>query len=363
MLCNSEKMPITTEWTHPDAQLEQIRGAEPAMTANTTKLIPDPSPQDQQQNTPHHHHHHPHQQPALKCPRCDSSNTKFCYYNNYSLSQPRHFCKACKRYWTRGGTLRNVPVGGGCRKNKRLKRPSSSSSGASASAAEHAVAAAGSSSLPTNINPSDAASSVYGVLPTNTSDLIPFPALRSRVSSSSSSGFDNMSLIPQLGSLNCWMPAGEYPQFNPNQIHDDDSSSLLPDFSLLGSSAFALQTQKLGNIMGGSNIITNLKESSNNNTCRPSSTNDFQVFFPNMGGLLHPNGGGGGGGGILKGVKMEEESKNNSMGTWQIPNYEIKSMENNIMGSDSSVYWTSSTTNTAWPDHATNYGSSITPLI
>ncbi|XP_042477924.1 dof zinc finger protein DOF1.4 isoform X2 [Macadamia integrifolia] len=62
---------------------------------------------------------------ALKCPRCDSSNTKFCYYNNYSLSQPRHFCKACKRYWTRGGTLRNVPVGGGYRKNKRVKRSSS----------------------------------------------------------------------------------------------------------------------------------------------------------------------------------------------------------------------------------------------
>lgn len=62
----------------------------------------------------------------LRCPRCYSSNTKFCYYNNYSLSQPRHFCKACKRYWTRGGTLRNVPVGGGCRKNKRAKKPASS---------------------------------------------------------------------------------------------------------------------------------------------------------------------------------------------------------------------------------------------
>ncbi|KAL8103709.1 dof zinc finger protein DOF1.4-like [Apium graveolens] len=64
------------------------------------------------------------QQQPLKCPRCDSSNTKFCYYNNYSLSQPRHFCKACKRYWTRGGTLRKVPVGGGCRKNKRVKKAS-----------------------------------------------------------------------------------------------------------------------------------------------------------------------------------------------------------------------------------------------
>ncbi|KAE9595199.1 hypothetical protein Lal_00009320 [Lupinus albus] len=56
-----------------------------------------------------------------KCPRCDSTNTKFCYYNNYSLSQPRHFCKTCRRYWTRGGALRNVPVGGGFRRNKRSK--------------------------------------------------------------------------------------------------------------------------------------------------------------------------------------------------------------------------------------------------
>ncbi|XP_039065204.1 dof zinc finger protein DOF1.4-like [Hibiscus syriacus] len=53
----------------------------------------------------------------LKCPRCDSANTKFCYYNK---SQPRHFCKACKRHWTQGGALRSVPAGGG-RKNKLLK--------------------------------------------------------------------------------------------------------------------------------------------------------------------------------------------------------------------------------------------------
>ncbi|KAI3830067.1 hypothetical protein L1987_04200 [Smallanthus sonchifolius] len=69
-------------------------------------------------------------EPGLNCPRCDSTNTKFCYFNNYSLTQPRHFCKTCRRYWTRGGALRNVPVGGGCRKNKRsnksrsLKSPS-----------------------------------------------------------------------------------------------------------------------------------------------------------------------------------------------------------------------------------------------
>ncbi|KAI4307164.1 hypothetical protein L6164_030381 [Bauhinia variegata] len=58
---------------------------------------------------------------APSCPRCASSNTKFCYYNNYSLSQPRYFCKGCRRYWTKGGSLRNVPVGGGTRKNRRGK--------------------------------------------------------------------------------------------------------------------------------------------------------------------------------------------------------------------------------------------------
>ncbi|KAI5657614.1 hypothetical protein M9H77_26407 [Catharanthus roseus] len=60
----------------------------------------------------------PQKEAALNCPRCNSTNTKFCYYNNYSLSQPRYFC----------GTLRNVPVGGGSRKNKHTTSRSSSSS-------------------------------------------------------------------------------------------------------------------------------------------------------------------------------------------------------------------------------------------
>ncbi|XP_024370809.1 uncharacterized protein [Physcomitrium patens] len=65
------------------------------------------------------------QKPTLKkpdklapCPRCDSLDTKFCYYNNYNVNQPRHFCKNCQRYWTAGGILRNVPVGAGRRKIK-----------------------------------------------------------------------------------------------------------------------------------------------------------------------------------------------------------------------------------------------------
>ncbi|XP_010924920.1 dof zinc finger protein DOF3.1 [Elaeis guineensis] len=68
----------------------------------------------------------------LKCPRCDSTNTKFCYYNNYNLSQPRHFCKDCRRYWTKGGALRNIPVGGGTRKNSK-RSAASATGGATAS--------------------------------------------------------------------------------------------------------------------------------------------------------------------------------------------------------------------------------------
>lgn len=54
----------------------------------------------------------------LPCPRCNSADTKFCYYNNYNVNQPRHFCRNCQRYWTSGGSMRTVPVGSGRRKNK-----------------------------------------------------------------------------------------------------------------------------------------------------------------------------------------------------------------------------------------------------
>ncbi|KAK6124196.1 hypothetical protein DH2020_042032 [Rehmannia glutinosa] len=54
----------------------------------------------------------------IPCPRCKSMETKFCYFNNYNVNQPRHFCKGCHRYWTAGGALRNVPVGAGRRKMK-----------------------------------------------------------------------------------------------------------------------------------------------------------------------------------------------------------------------------------------------------
>jgi len=60
-------------------------------------------------NVPEHHAH-------LACARCGSEETRFCYYNNGLQSQPRHYCRSCQRYWTAGGTLRNLPKGSGKRK-------------------------------------------------------------------------------------------------------------------------------------------------------------------------------------------------------------------------------------------------------
>ncbi|XP_057778921.1 dof zinc finger protein DOF5.1-like [Salvia miltiorrhiza] len=104
---------------------------------------------------------------SLKCPRCESTNTKFCYFNNYSLSQPRHFCKTCRRYWTRGGALRNVPVGGGCRRNKRSKSSNSKSPASSDRQANNNPSST--STVSTNSN--SAAANMLGLTP-------PLPPLR-----------------------------------------------------------------------------------------------------------------------------------------------------------------------------------------
>lgn len=97
----------------------------------------------------------------IPCPRCNSTDTKFCYYNNYNLKQPRYLCKvvrsafefitklsnpvscishidaqftilfrgiiqSCQRYWTLGGLIRQVPPGSGKRKHKNSKLADSS---------------------------------------------------------------------------------------------------------------------------------------------------------------------------------------------------------------------------------------------
>ncbi|EFH52556.1 obf-binding protein 3 [Arabidopsis lyrata subsp. lyrata] len=111
---------------------------------------------------------------ALNCPRCDSTNTKFCYFNNYSLTQPRHFCKTCRRYWTRGGALRNVPVGGGFRRNKRSKSRSKSTVVVST---DNNTTTSPLTSRPSYSNPSKFLS--YGQVPGFSSNLPILPPLQS----------------------------------------------------------------------------------------------------------------------------------------------------------------------------------------
>ncbi|KAF8715804.1 hypothetical protein HU200_026756 [Digitaria exilis] len=86
----------------------------------------------------------------LPCPRCRSRDTKFCYFNNYNVNQPRHFCRACHRYWTAGGAIRNVPVGSGRRKNRPavLPPPPASPHAAVATSSSSADHVSGSGSPP-----------------------------------------------------------------------------------------------------------------------------------------------------------------------------------------------------------------------
>ncbi|RZC16907.1 cyclic dof factor 3-like [Glycine soja] len=88
----------------------------PSIDEESAKSKNDKSENDQQENNNNKTLKKPDK--ILPCPRCNSMDTKFCYYNNYNVNQPRYFCKACQRYWTAGGTMRNVPVGAGRRKNK-----------------------------------------------------------------------------------------------------------------------------------------------------------------------------------------------------------------------------------------------------
>jgi hypothetical protein len=94
---------------------------------------------------------------ALMCPRCGSSNTKFCYYNNNNMSQPRYRCRNCVRTWTQGGSLRDVPVGGGGRKkkSKRSSLAQSSSASSSSISKERLVVPAASSSMTTTAEQQD----------------------------------------------------------------------------------------------------------------------------------------------------------------------------------------------------------------
>lgn len=164
--------------------------------------------QDQRMKPPESQNHHHQPPPPQKCPRCESSNTKFCYYNNYSLSQPRYFCKACRRYWTHGGTLRNVPVGGGCRKSKRPKPAIASSS------------SGGAQPLP----PAFPSQSLAGMNPGQGAATLP-PAMGNNF-------YSGGSFLSTLAGMQSLHPGGAAANLGGGNSHYDASMALLQGVSL-----------------------------------------------------------------------------------------------------------------------------------
>lgn len=312
-------------------------------SANKVLLMEKTAAQDQNQ-----------QQQPLKCPRCDSSNTKFCYYNNYSLSQPRHFCKACKRYWTRGGTLRNVPVGGGCRKNKRIKRPSSSSSTNTNTTTEVNVTSSiitnpSSSNIQTgHIDLSSSSSSAAGhinplfySLFTNPSDMnLPYPRFNS-----SSGGFDS-----QMNGINNGLGFSSGLLASDVSSHEfHRSNGFLSSYPInIGSNSSSTST--MASLLASSLHQQKLISPGNNN-------NNYQQQFggANYEELAAARNGN---------VKMEENS-------WNVPNHhqnhniEVQ-MVNSSSDANNSLLWNAANGIGAvanWLDPNSNIGSSVTSLI
>ncbi|OVA06713.1 zinc finger protein [Macleaya cordata] len=306
------------------------------------------------------------QQPHLKCPRCDSSNTKFCYYNNYSLSQPRHFCKACKRYWTRGGTLRNVPVGGGYRKNKRVKRPATSNDTTSSSLPTTTIPTIQSQNPHHQINVSTVSNHMnplfYG-LPNNPSYInLSFPP-------SCSTGYDHHHQS-QLSNMGLNFPSitmngtGAHDEadygvgFNcTTQVQNLINPNSNPSFSLFGSSSST--SPRTATLMAASSSFQHQKMMLNGSKETRSSTSYLQGLLPfqdlQMGGNDDPRM-------ARKDVKMEEGNHNNqNIGNNKVEWSNNLPCQNPVGSSDSTLYWNSMSVG-AWPD-LTNYGSSVTSLI
>ncbi|XP_010232130.1 dof zinc finger protein DOF1.5 [Brachypodium distachyon] len=119
----------------PDAAAQHDASASITASTSTEESTPPPPPPPPPPLPPSPP---PLQAPAggepLPCPRCGSRETKFCYFNNYNVRQPRHLCRACRRYWTAGGALRRVASASPGRRRPRPNAARSAAAAASASA-------------------------------------------------------------------------------------------------------------------------------------------------------------------------------------------------------------------------------------
>ncbi|XP_064942469.1 dof zinc finger protein DOF1.4-like [Musa acuminata AAA Group] len=293
-----------------------------------------------------------HAQAALTCPRCDSSNTKFCYFNNYSLSQPRHFCKACKRYWTHGGALRNVPVGGGCRKNKRAKMPVAASTGPPNRPQPHLLAPPDPiPSISVQISSSSylgAAASLYALQTAAASSSSDMSSIQ--IPSFTSTAFDLQSHLGSLGLDLSSKPQRDYEyhlgELQPLPSLSSTAMPLLNDHPLSGSS---LQSPPL--------VAPSTKH--------PKRTEDYQALCSFN--ELQASGRNWRMDRMMKSVKLEGQTNDminsniSSYIDWQIPNPTEISLDN--FGPAAAMYWNSAISGgSSWPEN-TNLGSSLTPLI
>ncbi|MCL7046455.1 hypothetical protein MKW94_011235 [Papaver nudicaule] len=361
MLCNgnnSEKTIIssstptnTNEWSQRDENTGILMASN---GNNNNRVMEKTATQEQQQQ----------QQPHLKCPRCDSSNTKFCYYNNYSLTQPRHFCKACKRYWTRGGTLRNVPVGGGYRKNKRVKRPATASNNDTASS-NLTTPTSGTAHHSINVsnNPNQMMHPLFYGLPTNQQSSylnLSFPGYDPHHQSQlSSMGLSYPSIAAMTNNNQPhedYVVGGGYNRTTHVQDLINSSSNSLSSFSLFGSSSPSPRTSA-SMVFNGTN-----KESRNNGTTYHQGLLPFQDLQMGMNDD-NPR--------MQSRKEVKNEDGNNHSSNNEIGNNKVEwnnfPCQNQVGAADSSLFWNSNMTSTVstvgtWPDLA-NYGSSVTSMI
>ncbi|KAL2341874.1 hypothetical protein Fmac_009814 [Flemingia macrophylla] len=357
---NCEKMvaipPTTNQWPQVDDHKVSMGSSG---GSNNNKVMEKPGQEILQQ-----------QQQALKCPRCDSSNTKFCYYNNYSLSQPRHFCKACKRYWTRGGTLRNVPVGGGCRKNKRVKRPMTNSSATAAAAIDTASNSSSSSAPAAASQPQiDTASTsnhinpfCYG-LPSSSSDVnVNLPLFTRFGSRISSSGFD-LQINNALGlGFSSGAMSNEASNDNGYRNGFGSHNTLFSSYnSIFGSSSSSTSTTPAMSSLLSSNLLQQKFMSGGLKDGLESNTFQQGLGLTPLEQMQMGSGSNSDAGMVaLKDVKVEL-GQSNRLG-WN--DGACQNQIQHVGLYDPSLYWNNTATALGvWNDQAANIGSSVTSLI
>lgn len=282
-----------------------------------------------------------------------------------------HLNSQLYRYWTRGGTLRNVPVGGGCRKNKRMKKGSST---ISAISNPLPTMVSDPSSLPLQISnlpiPPSSNSGVidpifYG-LQNNSTDLNSFPDFLKRLDQRSgmpnvnTSCNDQYDLNPLLNTMGLSYPvnySGNL-QFHHTDHNGTASANFAP--STMTSTSLAREFLLLGSSFSSSSTSLGLHPKTDLNISgRTPPFQDIQAAMAN-GGL-----------GLFKDVKEGDTNKygmnqSDHRLEWQIPCNETPLANISAVAEPNSLYWNinASGVGNGWSETAgTNCGPSVTPLI